>query len=391
MAKADTDNPGLKIKTAMNTHLKNEYLHMVSEVNILRRVKTDLLSLDEHTGGGLPMGVPISIQGRKSVGKSAFCYYMAGKAVEQYGGAAVLVQTEGGFVPAWAELCGLPPCDFVPIFEGDKLQETLELILQLLRTTTPTCVIFDSLSMLARDPDQSLLESESRGGRAKPINAFFRNLIAAMNPDNPPLFLYIEHLHQDVSSPYRTLVTTGGETKGYANVMEIRLSLDVPEKKDIETDVGKKTLPIKSKVVWEIYKSKASPAKGTGSYELGLRDTPWSKAGEITDFEELLARCINRGHVKKMGSWFQVGEEKYQGVEALKAGVGTSTLREIALRPRAESGTTNSFVKEVKKKATKRSRKSEGGHAGGEGAGAVSGGTQVGDGEVGVSEAGVAE
>jgi len=391
MAKAETDNPGLKIKTAMNTLLKQECIEMVSEADIIRRVTTGLMSLDEHTGGGLPMGFPISIQGRKSVGKSAFCYYMAGRAVEQYGGAAVLVQTEGGFVPAWAELCGLPPCDFVPIFYGDKLQETLELILQLLRNTTPTCVILDSLSMLARDPDQSLLESESRGGRAKPINAFFRNLIAAMNPETPPLFLYIEHLHQDVSSPYRTLVTTGGETKGYANVMEIRLSLDVPEKKDIETDVGKKTLPIKSKVVWEIHKSKVCPAKGTGSYELGLRDTPWSKAGEITDFEELLARCINRGHVKKMGSWYQVGEEKYQGAEALKAAVGPSTLREIALRPRAEGGTTNSLVKTVKKKAPKRSGKSEGGHAGGDGDAAVPGGTQVGDGQVSDAEVGVAE
>lgn len=349
----------------------------------MKRVRTGLLSLDEHTEGGLPMGVPISVAGKKSVGKSAFCYHMCGQAEKQYGGAGCLIQTEGGFVPYWAEKCGLPPCDFVPVFEATKLGQTLELVLNILRESKPTWVLLDSLSMLSADPDKSVVDSKSRGERAIPTNNFFRNIMSAMSTEHPPLFLYIEHLHPDVSSPYGGLITTGGETKGYANVMEIRLMLDQFDKRDIETGMGKQELPVTQKVQWEIRKSKASPTRGRGCYTLGLRDTEWSRAGEISDFDEVLARAINLGHVKKAGAWFTIGDEKYQGAEKLKGQFGYDALKELALKPREEARAEDGPATRLKGSARKRGRKLEGRSGGGEadGAGIVSGGNEVNDGQ----------
>ena len=381
-------NEAKALQKLVNEKMEQPLLRLASELPPIKRVQTGLLSLDIETRGGLPMGVPISVQGFKSVGKSAFCYNMCGKAVEQYGGIGVLIQTEGGFVPKWAELCGLPPCNFVPVFEASRLDQTLDLILNVLRESTPTYILLDSLSMLSADPDKSLVDSESRGARAKPSNTFFRSLIAAMNDEKPPLFLYIEHLHPDVANIHGGWRPSGGETKGYANVMEIRLKMDTDpkDKKPLETDFGKQELPVKQKVQWELKKSKVSPKGGKGTYSLGLRDTLWSRAGEISDFDELLARCIHLGHVQKTGAWYQIGNEKYQGQENLKAAVGDNALRELALRPRQERGEEDGRVKRVTKAPRKRIGKPEGGPSGGD----VPDRAQGNDGEADHSQDGVA-
>ena len=347
----------LDLKTSINTRLKGDFIKLASEVPAAKRVTSGVLSFDELTSGGLPMGVPISISGRKSVGKSAFCYFMMGNCIQQHGGVPFIIQAEKGFDPVWAEQCGLPSkgCIF---YEGDKLDNALQLTLEVLRNEQPTCILLDSLSMLDRDPEHSIVDSESHGGRAKPINAFFRKLMGSISETNPPLFMYIEHLHTDISAKgaFKPLITTGGETKGYANVTEIRLRRESLIKQEVETDAqGGVDLPVQAKVVWEIRKMKAGAEGGIGSYSLGLRQTPFCRPGEITDYDELLQRAIMLKRVKKAGSWFVVGEEKYQGAAGLKAAVGADALREIVLRQGPDGGEESREGTGKPPKASKRS------------------------------------
>lgn len=384
-----------QVKKAINTRLKGDFIKLASEVADMPKVSTGLLSFDEQTNGGLPMGVPISIQGRKSVGKSGFCYYMGGRAVDQYGGMIFLLQSEPGFDANWAEQCGLPPSKTI-FYDGSDLRVSLQLILDIMRNEKPTCVIFDSLSMLSGNVTASLVDSKSHGERAIPINEFFRKLAGSMDREKPPLFLYIEHLHPVIGKP--GLQTTGGETKGYANGMELRLTTEshvVHEFQSMSDEKKKTGLPVQAKIVWEVRKSKSCPPRGTGTYSLGLRETPFCKPGEISDYDELIVRGILNGHIIKGGSWFTFVEsgEKYQGAERLKSEVDAITLREIVLRPRPEGGEGNGKVKGVKAGAGKRGRKQKGRLGGGEGDGAgdVASGTEVNgqaesDGQVGVAE-----
>ena len=164
-----------EVKTAVNSALKGDYVKLASEIAAAKRVKTGLLSFDEQTGGGLPMGVPISIQGRKSVGKSAWCYNMLGKAQEQYGGVLFVVQAESGFDGEWATQCGLPPNQTI-VYEGEDLKPSLELVLRIMREQKPTAVLLYSLSMLSGNSTSSLVDSKSRGERAVTINEFFRKI-----------------------------------------------------------------------------------------------------------------------------------------------------------------------------------------------------------------------
>lgn len=362
-----------EVKTAVNSALKGDYVKLASEIAAAKRVKTGLLSFDEQTGGGLPMGVPISIQGRKSVGKSAWCYNMLGKAQEQYGGVLFVVQAESGFDGEWATQCGLPPNQTI-VYEGEDLKPSLELVLRIMREQKPTAVLLDSLSMLSGNSTSSLVDSKSRGERAVPINEFFRKMIGAMDRKNPPLFLYIEHLHPVMDRP--GLTTTGGETKGYANGMEIRLTIDsyiCTDHQSYSDEKKKVELPVQAKVAWEIKKSKACPFRGQGTYNLGLRETSFCRPGEIDDFDELVVRGILSGHIHKAGSWFTIIEtgDKYQGAEQFKSGVSKSTLEQIIARPRPDGGEANSPVKTIKTKAGKRGGGAKGRPGGGESAAPV--------------------
>ena len=369
------------LRTAINTRLKGDYIQIAADVAQAPKVATGLLSFDEQTQGGLPMGVPISIQGRKSVGKSAFCYYMAGRSIKQYGGVPFVIQTEPGFDPIWAEQCGLPAkgCIF---YEGTTLASSLQLILDILEKDKPTCVILDSLSMLSANPNAKLVDSKSRGDRAIPTNWFFRNLMDKLDHEHPPLFMYIEHLHPVMDRP--GLQVTGGETKGYANGMEIRLQLDgykveeftsyAPSKDKTHTD----ELPVQANVAWEIRKSKSCPVRGKGLYELGLRETLFCKPGEITDYSELLVRGVLNGHIKKAGSWISIIStgEKYQGDDKFRAAVDTNTLRKIVTGPRPTEGTGDSEGTGGKAKASKRGGNPEGRLRGKRRNSGVAGGTQ---------------
>lgn len=349
-----------EVRDAINKRLSNDVIQLASDVPPVPRVTTGLLSLDEATGGGLPLGVPISIQGHKSVGKSAFSYYMAGRAIKQYGGVMFLLQAEKGFDYLWAEACGLPAkgCLF---FEADRLDIALDLVLDIIKKDQPRCVLIDSLSMLDRDPDHPVGDTESRGARAIPSNRFFRKLMGSLSTETPPLFLYIEHLHPNISSPTGGLMVTGGVTKGYANVMEIRLSVESTVKQTIETDHSKQELPVQARVQWDIRKSKASPQGGKGIYTIGLRETPLGPAGEISDFDEMLARAIMLGHVEKAGSWYTIGEDKFQGAAGIKEKLGIEAVREIALRPRATGGETDGQGDGNETPAAKRSGPAKGG------------------------------
>jgi recombination protein RecA len=370
-----------EVANETNKDMGDEYAQVISDVFPLLRVSTGLISLDEATGGGLPLGCPISLRGKKGVSKSAFCYYMAGRTIEQYGGIAYLVQTEPGFSMEWATACGLPDkgIRIDATGYGSTLNVTLECILGILKTKTPRVLIIDSLSAMPEDPDKSIIDSKSRGGRAKPTNEFFRNLLGAISDNEPPLFLYVEHLHPNVANPYGGDIVLGGETKGYMDVLEIKFRYMEPVKHTFKGEIGDEELPAGIKVGWQIQKSKIGPTGGTGCFTLGIRKTDYLTPGEITDYSELVQRAVLMKIIKKAGAWFSYGEQKFQGEAGLKAAVEPETLRSLISAAREERRKAIAEGRVDEEKASKRSTRDERRQrkGKGDGAGDVAGGEQV--------------
>lgn len=318
----------------INKDLKTEALVKASDVEPIQRISTGLYSMDEFTGGGLPLSVPVMLNGFKSTAKSAFCYHMAGRVVQERGGTVTLMQTEPGFDVDWSALCGLPLNKTAICMDVGTLSVALDMILKILKDTKPSCVIFDSLSGLSSDPTEAVSDSKSYGGRAKPMNDFFRKLNYFIDAENPPLIIFIEHLHPIIGG--RGYTTTGGETKGYMAVMEMRFNKKLTISQVIGTGAGETELPIQIDVGWNIRKSKVCAHGGGGQFSLDLRESVGTVPGRISDYAELLALASMMGVVKKRGAWFQVGEDKYQGALNLQAAVSRDALFEMVMEGRKE-------------------------------------------------------
>jgi len=339
----------------VNSDVNAEMLQRASAIDVGDRIATGLVSLDKTLRGGLPVGAPILLAGFKSTGKSAFCYHMAQRVFEDTGGVIVLVQTEPGFDIEWAAMCGLPTDN--TIFTtcedasgkhdmGGDLSDTLDVVLMLLKKHKPACVILDSLSALSGSMDKAVGDGKSRGDRAKPIAEFFRKLNWHMDKETPPLMLVVEHLQPNLASSYGGQITTGGVVKGYIATTEIwfrRVGRVVEVVDELLDEKGKpRELPVELEITWEIKKSKTSPEGGVGKFNLGLRDTQIIRAGEISDFEDLMAQAIMLGIVEKKGSWFMYGGEKYQGIFNLRSSLTTDALKELIAGAGEESGKENS-------------------------------------------------
>ena len=344
-------------------------------VKRIPRVATGLTSMDMALKGGLPMGVPVMLSGRKSSGKSAWSYMVLGQATKQYGGFPLILQSEPGFDWEWAEQCGLKRSGCL-YFDGTKynIKENLQFVLDVMRKDKPPAILMDSLSAISDDPDQSLLDSKSHGGRAKPINEFFRKMTGAVDREKPPLMIFVEHLHPDINSPHGRLITTGGETKGYMAVIELRFRVESVTKEimdDVLTYDGKKPeWVVQRRIVWELQKSKIGADGAVGTFQLGIRQTPFCEPGEISDWEELLQQAIMLKQIRKKGAWYIFGETKFQGIHNLKAGLPAEALREVIANPRQadgegereeDGGPEGAGVGEPKKQAgRRRGRKQEG-------------------------------
>lgn len=78
------------------------------------------------------------------------------------------------------------------------------------------------------------------------------------------------------------------------------------------------------------------PEGGNGTFSIGLIDTDIVKAGEITDYDELLNIATMIGAVKKAGAWFSYGEEKVQGIGGLRQKLSRDDLFNIVSAKRQE-------------------------------------------------------
>lgn len=328
---------------ALNKRFGGNVVIPAKDVKRIPRVATGLYSMDMATKGGMPMGVPIMLSGRKSSGKSAWSYMMLGNATKQYGGFPLIIQSEPGFDWEWAVACGLDRKDCM-FFDGAQypIKDNLQFLLDVLRNEKPTAVLMDSLSAISGDPKQSMVDGKSHGEKAKPINEFFRKLTSATDKEKPPLTIFIEHLHPDLSSQYPRLITTGGETKGYMAVIEMRFRVESVVKEvmeDVVTYDGKKPeWPVQRRIVWDLQKSKVGADGAVGTFQLGVRQTEFCHPGEITDWEELLQRAIMLKQISKRGAWYVFGESKFQGLQNLKRELPADALREIITNPRQTEG-----------------------------------------------------
>lgn len=267
-------------------------------------ISTGSLTLDIATGiGGLPKGRIIEIYGPESSGKTTLALHCVAEAQKQ-GGEAAFIDAEHALDPSYAANLGVD-VDSLLVSQPDNGEQALEITEQLVRSGAIDIIVVDSVAALVPKSEIEGEMGDSHVGlHARLMSQALRKLAGAINKSNC-VIIFINQLREKVGVIYgNPEVTTGGRALKFYASMRIDVRKIEQLKAPGNEFVGSRT---RAKIV----KNKVAPPFKSAEFDI-MYGTGIDRNGEICDL------AVNLGVIKKSGSWFSYGDERFQGRDKLK-------------------------------------------------------------------------
>lgn len=253
--------------------------------------------------GGYPRGRIIEIFGPESSGKTTLALHAIAE-TQKLGGIAAFIDAEHAFDRFYAENIGVNTAELL-VSQPDYGEQALEIADNLIRSGAIDIIVIDSVAALTpRSEIEGEMGDSNLGLQARLMSQALRKLTATISKTNA-VCIFINQLREKIGVMFgNPETTTGGNAlKFYSSIrLDIRRLTQI---KDADEIIGNRT---RVKVV----KNKLAPPFKKAEFDI-IYSEGVSKAGELIDLG------VEKGILKKSGSWFSYGETRLgQGRDSVK-------------------------------------------------------------------------